>query len=190
MTNQSHQKDLEIFMELVAEFKAGKTPPQWKLEMWQVAKSKGIKLKGGYELLEAGGDPVRGKKLVMEHAAAQCIRCHKINKVGSDLGPDLTKIGRLRSRSHLVISMLDPVREISEGYGNILIKTKSGEEIVGVLSNKNAKEWIITLADSTKKKIDPKTVATSQVTSIMPPMSAIMKPEEIRDVVSYLSTLK
>ncbi|MFL2478632.1 MAG: hypothetical protein ACJ0K4_03680 [Verrucomicrobiales bacterium] len=190
LANLKDPKATEKFMELVAEFKAGKTPPQWKLEMWQVAKSKGIKLKGGYELLEAGGDPVRGKKLVMEHAAAQCIRCHKINKVGSDLGPDLTKIGRLRSRSHLVISMLDPVREISEGYGNILIKTKSGEEIVGVLSNKNAKEWIITLADSTKKKIDPKTVATSQVTSIMPPMSAIMKPEEIRDVVSYLSTLK
>ena len=158
--------------------------------MSEIAKSKGIKLKGGYDLLETGGDPARGKKLVMEHAAAQCIRCHKINKVGSDLGPDLTKIGRLRNRAHLVISMLDPLREISEGYGNILIKTKSGDEIIGILSSKKTKEWIITLADGSKKKIDPTTVDTTQVISIMPPMSAIMKPEEIRDVVSYLATLK
>ncbi|MDE0569877.1 MAG: c-type cytochrome [Verrucomicrobiales bacterium] len=190
LANLEDPKAKEKFMELVAEFKSGKTPPHWKLEMWQVAKSKGIKLKGGYELLETGGDPDRGKKLVMEHAAAQCIRCHKINKVGSDLGPDLTKIGRLRNRTHLVISMLDPLREISDGYGNILIKTKSGEEIIGILSSKKTKEWVITLADGSKKKIDPTTVDTTQVISIMPPMSAIMKPEEIRDVVSYLATLK
>ena len=86
--------------------------------------------------------------------------------------------------------MLDPLREISEGYGNILIKTKSGEEIIGILSSKKTKEWIITLADGSKKKIDPTIVDTTQVISIMPPMSAIMKPEEIRDVVSYLATLK
>ena len=177
-------------MKYVDDYKSGKTPPHWKLEMWEAAKSQDLNVKGGYHLLELGGDPKRGKDLVMNHAAAQCIRCHKIDKVGSDLGPNLTQIGKIRSRSHLVISMLDPLREISDGYGNIVAKLKSGKEIAGVLSSKKDDEWLITLADGKKMKIKPEDIESSQLASIMPPMSGIMKPKEIRDVVSYLATLK
>ena len=178
------------FMKYVDDYKSGKTPSHWKLEMWEAAKSQDLNVKGGYHLLELGGDPKRGKDLVMNHAAAQCIRCHKIDKVGSDLGPNLTQIGKIRSRSHLVISMLDPLREISDGYGNIVAKLKNGKEIAGVLSSKKDDEWLITLADGKKMKIKPEDIESSQLASIMPPMSGIMKPKEIRDVVSYLATLK
>ena len=75
-------------MTFVDDYKSGKIPSHWKLEMWQAAKSQGISVKGGYDLLEVGGDPKKGEKLVMTHAAAQCIRCHKINDSGSALGPD------------------------------------------------------------------------------------------------------
>ena len=178
------------FMEFVADYKSGKIPSHWKLEMWEAAKSQGISVKGGYDLLEIGGDPKKGEKLVMTHAAAQCIRCHKINDSGSALGPDLTKIGKLRNRAHLVVSMLDPLREITDGYGNIIANMKNGEEITGVLSSQKPDEWLITQADGKTIKINPNEIEKSQLTSIMPPMSGIMKPEEIRDVVSYLATLK
>ena len=178
------------FMEFVADYKSGKIPSHWKLEMWEAAKSQGISVKGGYDLLEVGGDPKKGEKLVMTHAAAQCIRCHKINDSGSALGPDLTKIGKLRNRAHLVVSMLDPLREITDGYGNIIANMKNGDEITGVLSSQKPREWLVTQADGKTIKINPKEIEKSQLTSIMPPMSGIMKPEEIRDVVSYLATLK
>ncbi len=178
------------FMEFVADYKSGKIPSHWKLEMWEAAKSQGISVKGGYDLLEVGGDPKKGEKLVMTHAAAQCNRCHKINDSGSALGPDLTKIGRLRNRAHLVVSMLDPLREITDGYGNIIANMKNGDEITGVLSSQKPDEWLVTQADGKTIKINPKEIEKSQLTSIMPPMSGIMKPEEIRDVVSYLATLK
>ena len=178
------------FMEFVGDYKSGKIPSHWKLEMWQAAKAQGIKVQGGYELLEAGGDPKKGEQLVMNHAAAQCIRCHKINNSGSALGPDLTKIGKLRNRAHLVVSMLDPMREITDGYGNVTATMKNGDEIAGVLSSQNSDEWLITQADGKEIKINPQEVKKSQLISIMPPMSGILKPEEIRDVVSYLSSLK
>ena len=126
----------------------------------------------------------------MNHAAAQCIRCHKINNSGSALGPDLTKIGKIRNRAHLVVSMLDPMREITDGYGNVTATMKNGDEITGVLSSQNSDEWLITQADGKEIKINPQEVKKSQLISIMPPMSGILKPEEIRDVVSYLSSLK
>ena len=86
--------------------------------------------------------------------------------------------------------MLDPLREITDGYGNIIANMKNGDEITGVLSSQKPDEWLVTQADGKTIKINPKEIEKSQLTSIMPPMSGIMKPEEIRDVVSYLATLK
>ncbi len=86
--------------------------------------------------------------------------------------------------------MLDPMREITDGYGNVTATMKNGDEITGVLSSQNSDEWLITQADGKEIKINPQEVKKSQLISIMPPMSGILKPEEIRDVVSYLSSLK
>ncbi len=74
-------------------FRAGEAEPAWKLELWQAAKASGIELPESPDRLEFGGDPKRGKKLILEHAAAQCIRCHMIGEIGSNLGPNLSKIG-------------------------------------------------------------------------------------------------
>lgn len=150
----------------------------------------GIELPETPDRLEYGGDPERGKKLVMEHAAAQCIRCHKVGKVGSDLGPDLTKIGASRDRPKLVASMLEPNREIVEGYGTVQLKMKNGEEIAGVLSKKEKANWIITMADGKPRKVAATEIVSHTLVSLMPPIGLLMKPEEIRDVISYLAELK
>ena len=44
--------------------------------------------------------------------------------------------------------------------------------------------------DSTKQSIKPGEVDSHTLTSVMPPVGLLMKPEEIRDVVSYLAELK
>ena len=59
-----------------------------------------------------------------------------------------------------------------------------------MLSKKEKDIWIITQADNTKEIVNPKNVVSQSVGSSMPPMGAIMKPEEIRDVVAYLAGLK
>ena len=175
---------------LAKAYKDGKSARDWKLELWQAAKANGIDLPESPDRLEYGGDPQRGKKLVMEHAAAQCIRCHMVGKVGSNLGPDLTKIGASRDRAHLVASMLEPNREIAEGYGTVQLKTEAGEEIAGVLSKKDKANWTITLADGKPRTIPVADIASHTLASSMPPVGLLMKPEEIRDVISYLAELK
>lgn len=174
---------------LVQGYREGKAALPWKLELWQAAKSKGITLKETADRLEQGGDIKRGKKLVMSHAAAQCIRCHQVGKDGSNLGPNLSKIGATRDRKHLVTSMLQPNKEISDGYGLVTLKTKDGEEISGILS-KTKPFWVIILADGKKRNLRPNEISSHILASTMPPMGALMKPEEIRDVIEYLANLK
>ncbi|NIP93203.1 MAG: hypothetical protein GWO24_07005 [Akkermansiaceae bacterium] len=86
--------------------------------------------------------------------------------------------------------MLEPNREISDGYGTVLVKTRDGKEVSGVLSRKEKDIWIITQADNTKEIVNPRNIVSHTVGSAMPPMGAILKPEEIRDVVAYLAGLK
>ncbi len=183
--------------ELAARYRAGEAEPAWKLELWQAATSKGLELPETSDRLEYGGDPKRGRKLVMEHAAAQCVRCHQIGREAKKIaqatvgiGPDLTQIGGKRDRAHLVASLMTPTSEISEGYGTILLTTEDGTEIAGVLSKKTESEWVVTLPEGNNRSIDPQDVREHTLTSAMPPVGLLMKPEEIRDVVSYLATLK
>ncbi|MEO1834480.1 MAG: c-type cytochrome, partial [Akkermansiaceae bacterium] len=160
------------------------------LELWQAAKTKGIDLPETPDRLYFGGNAERGRKLVLNHAAAQCIRCHQLGKDGSNLGPNLSKIGARRTREHLVTSMLQPTKEISEGYGTIVLKTRDGEEINGLLTRKSEDFWVVTMADGKKRNLRPHEISSHTLSSTMPPLGALMKAEEIRDVVEYLSELK
>lgn len=49
---------------------------------------------------DLAGDPVKGKK-VYQSASPQCSLCHKINKVGGTLGPDLSGVGLRRDAAWL-----------------------------------------------------------------------------------------
>ena len=171
-------------------FRAGKAAADWKLELWQAARASGIELPESPDRFEFGGEPGRGKKIVMEHAAAQCIRCHLIGGDGSNLGPDLSQVGARRDRAQLIESMLEPNREITDGFGTVLIKMKSGEEISGTLAGKSETEWMVTLVDGSRQALAPDQIASHSLSSVMPPVGLLLEPEEIRDVVSYLAELK
>ncbi len=180
--------------ELISQYRQGKAEPAWKLELWQAAKSIGADLPETPDRLEHGGDPKRGRKLVREHAAAQCLRCHRIGKEGGDatavsIGPDLTTIGDERSREHLVESLLEPARSISDGYGTVVLTTKDRQEVAGILTRKSEEVWTITLADGSTQKINSDNIAGHTLTSVMPPIGALMTSGEIRDIVSYLASL-
>ncbi len=60
--------------------------------------------------MSAGGDAVRGKALYA--GKGRCSSCHRVNGEGSRRGPDLSRIGLLRSSDQLATSLLDPGSEV------------------------------------------------------------------------------
>ena len=184
------------FASLIEQYRKGKADPRWKLELWQAAQARGIKLPESHDRLEHGGDAERGKQLVTNHPAAQCIRCHKLGKEGGKpspeltIGPELNRVGAQRDRKHLVASLLTPSSDISDGYGTVVLKTNEGEEVSGILSKKTDLFWTITLASGKKRNLRPAEISSHILASTMPPMGALLKPEEIRDVVEFLAGLK
>ena len=63
-----------------------------------------------------GGDASRGEDLFQNHAAAACIRCHSVGGDGSNVGPNLSGIGKTASREYLLESLLEPGKTLAEGY--------------------------------------------------------------------------
>src|SRR5437763_6648986 len=77
-------------------------------------------------ILALKGDPERGEKLFWSQAV-NCGSCHKIGERGTVIGPDLTTIGKQRSREDLLESILEPSRRIEPKYASYLVHTTDGQ---------------------------------------------------------------
>ncbi|HZV35937.1 MAG TPA: hypothetical protein VFB72_15280, partial [Verrucomicrobiae bacterium] len=88
---------------------------------------------------------------------------------GGKVGPDLTSIGASAQPDYLVESVIYPNRKIKEGYHSVLVETKDGEELAGILVRENTEQLV--LRDSTDKEITiPKNTVKSRTlgNSLMP----------------------
>ncbi|MDP3073980.1 MAG: HEAT repeat domain-containing protein [Opitutaceae bacterium] len=143
------------------------------------------------ELL-AGGDVGRGRDIVANHLNANCTACHAADAAGgSEVGPNLRTIGAQRDAAYLLESLLDPAAQIATGYGLVNVTLKDKREVTGTLA-KETPEAVTVRAFDGKQQVIPRAEIASQSppVSIMPPMGAILQPRELRDVVTYLSSLK
>ena len=68
-----------------------------------------------YEPLLTGGDPGRGRAVFFGRTAA-CATCHRVGDEGGRVGPDLTRIGAIRSGHDLLESILWPSSTFAQGY--------------------------------------------------------------------------
>ena len=68
-------------------------------------------------------------------AAAQCYKCHRMGVQGGILGPDLTAAGGRFNPKDLLVSIIEPNKEISDQYGATQFLTDDGRVVVGRVVN-------------------------------------------------------
>ncbi|MCH2207237.1 MAG: HEAT repeat domain-containing protein [Lentisphaerales bacterium] len=138
-----------------------------------------------------GGDVAKGKDIFLNHGAAQCIRCHKVNGYGADVGPDLSTLAKDRDRRYILESIVDPGAAVAPGFGMITMSLKDGKSVGGTFM-KETKTEIHVKDPAGKISKYKKTDIASKTKPIsgMPPMHFLLKPMEIRDLTAYLATLK
>ena len=139
-----------------------------------------------------GGNATNGKSLFDNHPSGQCLRCHAVNGKGGRVGPDLTKIGRLKSREYLLEAMVYPNRHFAKGYANESIQLKNGKNVFGVLEKESKTKLVVKPHSNnnliTIKKSDIEKRAKKL--SAMPSMKEKLSERELRDIIEYLTTLK
>jgi len=147
-------------------------------------------LKALAETAAADGNAARGEQ-IFRRKDLSCTVCHAIGGVGGKVGPDLTSIGASAQMDYLIESVLYPNRKIKEGYHAIIIETKDGMDISGVLASENAEQ--VVLRDATGKEI---TISKSNIAnratgkSLMPSgVVDALTPGERLDLYRFLSDL-
>ena len=77
------------------------------------------------------GDAARGAVLFFQPFLT-CAKCHD-SEGGTQLGPDLSKVGKEGTAEYLIESMLVPSKVIKKGYESVTITTTDGRTITGLI---------------------------------------------------------
>ena len=83
---------------------------------------------------------MRRGQAIFNSARASCSGCHAIGYLGGNLGPDLTRIGQVRTERDLLESIVYPSASFVRSYEPYIVATKSGDDFSGVLRKDAADE--------------------------------------------------
>jgi putative heme-binding domain-containing protein len=158
---------------------AGRTPTMWTLEELSKAAETGM----------TGRNFENGRKMF---AAAACYACHRFRDGGGMNGPDLTGAGGRYSPHDLLDQIINPSKEINEQFAPVVVTLNDGSVVSGVVVNLSGDGVTLNtdLSDPNQRtNVDRKTVKSMEVSKVspMPPMLlAMLKKEEILDLVAYV----
>jgi putative heme-binding domain-containing protein len=198
----------KVFVRMLDEMQAGKLPRDVQFELSDALDSSGSKtlkeryqkmsansspdsLKAAYAGALSGGDPRKGRAIFWSNSSAQCVRCHAIDDYGGNVGPRLNGIANRLSREQLLEALIEPSARIAPGFGIVTLELKNGQKVNGILQQEKPEGYVMKIADKADTLIRKVEVANRiNSPSSMPPMHLMISRKEIRDVVSYLATLK
>jgi putative membrane-bound dehydrogenase-like protein len=136
------------------------------------------------DLRAASGNAAAGREIFKN----TCAVCHKLNDDGATVGPDLTHANRT-DRNYLLVSIVDPSSVIRAEYLSYLVKTTDGRVLSGLLVEQTPAAVTLLAAKGERTTIprDNVQVLKESPVSLMPEgLLSAMKPQELRDLFSYL----
>ena len=134
------------------------------------------------------GDVRRGQT-VFNSVKAACSACHTIGYLGGKVGPDLTRIGQVRTERDLLEAIVYPSASFVRSYEPLVIATKSGDLLNGVVRQENDDEILLATGPRTEVRIaqdDIKEMRPGTV-SVMPAgLEEQISRQELIDLMAFL----
>jgi putative heme-binding domain-containing protein len=136
------------------------------------------------------GDAKRGAEIYRRPELA-CVSCHRIGDEGGQVGPALDSVGSAQPLEFLIGTVIEPQREIKEGFETLRVTTKDGKEHIGIIAagtdtqltlrDPTGAEHTVPLADIEKRE---------HIGSLMPAgLTDNLSPEDLRDLFAFLTQL-
>jgi quinoprotein glucose dehydrogenase len=169
---------------------------QQRIDRYESSKPKDDALAPYREAL-TGGDAQHGMTVFTTKAELECVRCHKVKAatgepVGGEVGPELSGVGDRQTRLYLLESIVDPNKQIAQGFESVVLATSDGQVHTGVLRGEDDKEVRLITAEGKTDIVRKDAIEErNRGPSAMPnDLVRKLKRTELRDLIEFLATLK
>lgn len=138
-----------------------------------------------------GRDLVNGRKMF---GVSQCYKCHRINRQGGIVGPDLTGLGRRYNNKDLLESLINPSKTVSDQYQATMFMLDTGKTVIGRVANLNGKNYRV--IEDMLKPGKFTNVNVDQIEAMKPAKNSMMPEglldnltkDEILDLIAFLKS--
>jgi len=138
------------------------------------------------------GSPSRGQALFAS-GKGTCVACHKVGELGRAIGPDLSKIGAIRTERDLAESILFPSSTLARDYEAHLFELNDGQTALGVVRSHTAEGLRIVDVSGQERTLPHAQIASDTVLaeSLMPMgLDATLSAQELADLIAWLRSLR
>jgi quinoprotein glucose dehydrogenase len=140
----------------------------------------------------AGGDAEAGRRIFFEREEVACMRCHKVDGNGGDVGPALNGLVTKQSIHYILESILYPNNAIAEGYESVLIETKDDNFYAGVIKEEDGDKIILNSPEDGILTLKKSNIASREkgLSGMPEGLYLMLSKRELRDLVAFLGSLK
>lgn len=158
-----------------------------QLTKFEASRNKADKLAAYKECLE-GGDAALGKKIFVERADVSCVRCHKINGEGGEVGPDLTGVATRQPRTYILESIIAPNEKIAAGFETVLVTLKDGSAYAGQVKRDTETELEINSPEDGIVKVKKADIASRErgLSGMPEELRQMLSKQDLRNLVEFL----
>jgi putative membrane-bound dehydrogenase-like protein len=130
------------------------------------------------------GDAARGRDLF----AKNCVACHRIGGLGTQVGPDITDT-LSKTPEQLLIDLLDPSRVIDNNYATYLVRTKSGAVYSGFVAEQTASSLTLRRGEGQQDVVlrtDIEDMKSSGLSLMPEGLEKALDPQGLADLIAWL----
>jgi putative heme-binding domain-containing protein len=144
------------------------------------------------QAVRVAGQPAAGLK-VFERPELGCAACHNVGGGPAKVGPDLGALGTAQTVEFILGALLDPQREVKEGFMAAELTLRDGTELQGYVRTETAAELLLLdhLQGGALVRVPAADIARRrQLGSLMPAgLTDALTDDELRDLTAYLARL-
>ncbi len=138
------------------------------------------------------GDVRRGQG-VFNNRKVACVSCHAIGYLGGNIGPDLTRVGAVRTERDLLEAIVFPSASFVRGYEPVLAVMRDGKTHNGLLRQETADDITLVLGADQQVRLprsDIEELQPGQV-SVMPSgLDQQLSRQDIADLLAFLKACR
>jgi putative heme-binding domain-containing protein len=121
-----------------------------------------------------------------------CATCHRLEGVGSEVGPNLAAM-QARGPESILVNVLDPNREVNPQYVDYVVETGDGRTLAGLLASETAVSVTLKQPGGVFKTVLRADIEriTSSGLSLMPEgLEKSLDEQALADVIAYIMSVK